>query len=69
MPVYEYKCCSCGEVTELFLQSMKNYTKIINCYKCKGLANKMMSKSTFQLAGSGWGVTGYDKTKNEKDVK
>src|SRR5215813_12980714 len=59
MPIYEYKCDSFGEVTER-LHKM-NDKPLQKCPKCGGNVEKIISRSSFQLKGSGWYVTVYGK--------
>src|SRR5262245_21173041 len=59
MPIYEYKCESCGEVTER-LQKMSD-KPLKKCPKCGGKVDKIISRTSFQLKGSGWYVTDYGK--------
>ena len=57
MPIYEYKCTSCGDRTEV-IQGM-NDKPLKKCAKCKGPLEKLISRSSFHLKGSGWYVTDY----------
>jgi len=59
MPIYEFKCDSCGEVTER-LQKMSD-GPLKTCPKCGGHVKKIFSRSSFQLKGSGWYVSDYGK--------
>ena len=59
MPIYEFKCDSCGTVTER-LQKMDD-APLKKCPKCGGKVEKIFSRSSFQLKGSGWYVTDYGK--------
>src|SRR4029078_5972779 len=59
MPIYEFKCDSCGTVTER-LQKMDD-APLKKCPKCGGKVVKIFSRSSFQLKGSGWYVTDYGK--------
>ena len=59
MPIYEYKCEDCGTVTEL-LQKMSD-KPLKKCPKCAGNVVKIISRSSFQLKGSGWYVSDYGK--------
>ncbi|HQR37252.1 MAG TPA: zinc ribbon domain-containing protein [Blastocatellia bacterium] len=59
MPIYEYTCEKCGEHLEV-LQKM-GAKPLTRCTKCKGKLHKVVSKSSFQLKGSGWYVTDYAK--------
>ena len=58
MPIYEYRCTSCGAVTEVFQRSMTD-KPLKKCPKCSGEVEKQISRSSFHLKGSGWYVTDY----------
>ena len=57
MPIYEYECKQCNQVTE----AMQKFSDapLTQCPKCKGNLKKMISQSSFHLKGSGWYVTDY----------
>jgi putative FmdB family regulatory protein len=57
MPVYEYKCESCGREFELFQRISEPEAK--TCKFCQGPVRKLISLTTFHLKGSGWYVTDY----------
>jgi putative FmdB family regulatory protein len=57
MPIYEYECQGCGEVTEK-LQKISD-KPLRKCPCCGGSVKKLMSMNTFHLKGSGWYVTDY----------
>ena len=57
MPIYEYECDSCHEVTELW-QNMSD-APLAECPKCGGSVHKLISQSSFQLKGGGWYADGY----------
>jgi putative FmdB family regulatory protein len=57
MPLYEYKCEACGEVTEV-LQKFSD-EPLAKCPHCSGRVKKLISRSSFQLKGSGWYLTDY----------
>ena len=64
MPVYEYQCTGCGEVTEAF-QKISD-APLETCSKCQGHLKKLISQSSFHLKGSGWYVTDYGGSKTEQ---
>jgi len=59
MPIYEYECQQCCQVTE----AMQKFSEapLTECPKCQGTLKKLISQSTFHLKGSGWYVTDYAK--------
>ncbi len=57
MPLYEYQCNKCSEVSE-FLQKFSDPPKR-KCPHCGGKLNKIMSMNAFHLKGEGWYVTDY----------
>ncbi len=61
MPLYEYKCLSCGSSLEV-LQKV-NEPRLTKCPKCGGLLKKVLSPPALQFKGSGWYVTDYAQNK------
>jgi len=58
MPIYEYRCESCGHQQE-FLQKVGD-APITVCTQCgKPSFSKMLSAAGFQLKGSGWYATDF----------
>ncbi|RPI75036.1 MAG: zinc ribbon domain-containing protein [Desulfobacteraceae bacterium] len=57
MPIYEYECQKCGEMTEV-LQSFSD-KPLHKCEKCNGKLRKLISQNSFHLKGSGWYATDY----------
>jgi putative FmdB family regulatory protein len=57
MPLYEYACEVCGEVTEV-LQRLADAPPSA-CPKCGGALRKMASAPALQFKGTGWYVTDY----------
>jgi len=68
MPLYEYKCKSCGVVTEV-LQKVQD-PPMTRCVHCGGRLTKIISSPAIQFKGSGWYVTDYAKkeSNNAKPV-
>ena len=65
MPIYEYLCTKCGRTTEV----MQKFSEppMSSCSECGGSVNKLISRTSFQLKGSGWYATDYkDKGKAPK---
>lgn len=59
MPLYEYKCASCGDVFEV-IQKFSDQPLTAH-EKCGGKLERLVSSSAFQFKGSGWYVTDYAK--------
>ncbi len=57
MPLYEYQCRSCGNVSEV-IQRMSD-DPLSTCEDCGGELKKLLSAPAFQFKGSGWYVTDY----------
>jgi len=57
MPIYEYECQKCNQITE----AMQKFSDppLSECPHCSGKLRKLISQSTFHLKGSGWYVTDY----------
>ena len=59
MPIYEYKCNSCGRIIEVMQKfSDKPLSK---CPACSGRISRIISNCSFHLKGTGWYVTDYKK--------
>jgi len=56
MPIYEYRCRKCGtfEVTRRITDPA-----LKRCPTCKSKVERLMSRSSFVLKGSGWYATDY----------
>jgi putative FmdB family regulatory protein len=58
MPIYEYRCSSCGHQQE-FMQKLSD-APITVCTQCgKPAFTKMLTAAGFQLKGSGWYATDF----------
>ena len=66
MPIYEYRCSSCGYEHEALQKITAD--PLVNCPKCESPSLvKMVSAAGFQLKGAGWYVTDFkDKKQPEK---
>ena len=61
MPIYEYKCASCGHQQE-FLQKVSDPPQT-RCPSCgQDTLAKMVTAAGFQLKGSGWYATDFRNT-------
>jgi putative FmdB family regulatory protein len=59
MPIYEYVCEKCGSQIEV-MQKVSD-APLKKCTKCRGKLEKIISRASFQLKGSGWYVTDYSR--------
>jgi putative FmdB family regulatory protein len=60
MPIYEYRCDSCGHELEK-LQRMSD-PELTDCPDCgKSTLNRLVSAAGFRLKGSGWYETDFKK--------
>ncbi len=68
MPIYEYKCLTCGKIFEITQKiTAKPITK---CPECGGDVKKLISNSSsFILKGSGWYATDYARKDNKEPKK
>lgn len=57
MPVYEYRCTSCGERTEA--KQHVGDPPLSKCPRCGGALEKVISAPALRFKGSGWYVTDY----------
>jgi putative FmdB family regulatory protein len=69
MPLYEYKCQSCGEKFEV-IQKFSD-APLETHEKCGGPVERLISTSALQFKGSGWYVNDYGsgngKSQSSKD--
>jgi len=63
MPVYEYECKACGKEFE-YQQRMSDPDKTV-CEACGGELARLISRTAFQLKGSGWYKDLYSSSKPE----
>jgi putative FmdB family regulatory protein len=69
MPIYEYRCQSCGHELEA-MQKMSE-AALTDCPDCgKPELKKLISAAGFQLKGTGWYATDFkDKGKKKEPAK
>jgi putative FmdB family regulatory protein len=60
MPLYEYRCESCGHRFER-IQKFSD-PPLTECPSCGGKVEKLMSSPAIQFKGSGWYITDYAKS-------
>jgi putative FmdB family regulatory protein len=61
MPLYEYRCKSCGHAFEVIQKFSDRPLK--TCRECSGPLEKLISRSSFQLKGGGWFIGDYSSSK------
>jgi putative FmdB family regulatory protein len=59
MPLYEYKCESCGKTFEVIQKFADEPLKTHP--ECGGIVEKLFSAPAFHLKGTGWYATDYGK--------
>jgi len=57
MPLYEYKCQSCGFTFEVLQKATDGPLKA--CESCGGKLTKLLTAPAIQFKGNGWYVTDY----------
>lgn len=57
MPIYEYECQKCGEVTEVMQRITDD--PLTTCETCGGEIKRLISNTSFVLKGTGWYATDY----------
>ena len=57
MPLYEYKCLSCGRLMERIEKVSGPHLK--KCSQCGGKVESVISAPAIQFKGAGWYVTDY----------
>jgi putative FmdB family regulatory protein len=64
MPLYEYKCHSCGETFEVIQKFSDTPLEVHD--KCGGALERLISRSSLKFKGTGWYVTDYAGSGNGK---
>jgi len=59
MPLYEYRCKTCGETTEVLQKAQDK--PLEKCRNCGGPVVKLISSPAIQFKGNGWYITDYAK--------
>jgi putative FmdB family regulatory protein len=67
MPLYEYKCASCGKTFEV-IQKFADEPLTLHP-ECGGEVVRLFSAPAFHLKGTGWYATDYAKKSNGSDSK
>jgi len=68
MPIYEYRCSSCGHELEA-LQKLSD-PRLLACPACgKPALSKLVTAAGFQLKGSGWYATDFKSSGSKPAAK
>ncbi len=68
MPIYEYRCSSCGVLKDI-LQKISDAPLTV-CTVCgQPTFSKQITAAGFQLKGSGWYVTDFKSSSSKPDSK
>jgi putative FmdB family regulatory protein len=67
MPIYEYRCKSCGTLIEVIQKF--NDKPLRKCRECAGKLEKQISRTSFHLKGGGWFAQGYGSGGESKPKK
>lgn len=67
MPVYEYECLNCHEITEIW-QGLAE-ALLTTCPTCQGPVKKIISMSSFALKGGGWCADSYSNSPKPSPCK
>ncbi len=59
MPLYEYECAQCKKVLEI-IQKFSD-AALTACPTCGQPVKKLISRSSFELKGTGWYASDYKK--------
>jgi putative FmdB family regulatory protein len=62
MPLYEYKCASCGKTFEVIQKFADE--PLMTHPECGGVVERLFSAPAFHLKGTGWYATDYAKKSN-----
>ncbi len=64
MPIYEYRCDSCGTKFEK-IQKFADVPLVVHEDGCGGHVERLISSPAFHFKGTGWYVTDYAKTNGQ----
>lgn len=66
MPIYEYECEQCHQVFEV---SQRMSDPPVSSHECGSTqVKRLISRTSFQLKGSGWYASGYESTANQSSA-
>ena len=60
MPLYEYRCQDCGQISEA-IQKFSD-SPLETCQSCGGTLERLLSAPAIQFKGSGFYITDYART-------
>lgn len=63
MPLYEYRCTSCGERIEVLQHLGEAW--LTECPSCHGALERLISAPALQFKGSGFYITDYGRSGSE----
>jgi len=72
MPIYEYQCEDCEHIEEVLQKGTDGFYFLgKGCPNCGSTGNmiRILSKSSFQLKGTGWYKDGYSSQPPKKEEK
>lgn len=67
MPIYVYRCSSCGEQFEIMQRISDD--PLTECRLCGGNVMRLITNTSFVLKGSGWYVTDYPSNERKKAIE
>jgi putative FmdB family regulatory protein len=65
MPLYEYRCDSCGKTFEV-MQKFSDQPRSVH-EGCGGAVERLLSRSALLFKGSGWYITDYARSGAKSD--
>ena len=66
MPHYEYECPICYYPFGIICK-LRDYDKQQRCPICGGIADRVMSRTSFMLKGTCWEKDGYEHKRKDSD--
>lgn len=71
MPLFDFKCSTCGFLTERIVKSSSNDSDYPICDTCLTKLSRIftLSRTSFVLGGDGWAKDGYQKGQKNNPEK
>lgn len=66
MPLYEYRCSECGQVSEFRMKMSDPNPEVCPSCGSSSPLSKLISQTAFHLKGGGWYSEGYTGPSNKK---